>query len=277
MQRIPRFWGIHAEPTMVWKIFLGLLPFVLMIGTYMIASHYRLQDNPQDKLLPSISKMSDSMKRMAFEKDKRKGEYLLWKDTGDSLQRLYYGVGSAAAVGMLLGINMGVFPGFRALFLPFIKFLSIIPPLAILPILFISFGVDELGKCMLIFIGTLFMITRDIYAAIGTTIHKEQITKALTLGASQFQLAYRIVLPQIMPRLISTLRICFGAAWLFLLASEGLASTSGLGYRIYLVRRYLAMDVIIPYVAWITLIGYTHDLILFKLNEWKYSWYSQKG
>jgi NitT/TauT family transport system permease protein len=64
-----------------------------------------------------------------------------------------------------------------------------------------------------------------------------------------------------------------GPAWLFLIASEAIAATSGLGYRIFLVRRYLAMDTIIPYVLWIVLIGFTVDWLLRKTVQWKYSWY----
>ncbi len=64
-----------------------------------------------------------------------------------------------------------------------------------------------------------------------------------------------MVLPQIWPRLIDSLRLTLGSAWLFLIAAEAIASTEGLGYRIFLVRRYLAMDVILPYVVWITLLA----------------------
>ena len=56
-------------------------------------------------------------------------------------------------------------------------------------------------------------------------------------------------MPQVLPQLIDTVRLALGAAWLFLIAAEAIASTEGLGYRIFLVRRYLAMDVILPYVA----------------------------
>ena len=52
------------------------------------------------------------------------------------------------------------------------------------------------------------------------------------------------------------MRLGLGPAWIFLISAEAIASTGGLGYRIFLVRRYLAMDVILPYVAWITLLAY---------------------
>jgi NitT/TauT family transport system permease protein len=128
---------------------------------------------------------------------------------------------------------------------------------------------------VLIFTGTFPLICRDIYLY-TKKIPQEQITKSLTLGAGQFRTTYSIILPQIVPRLIDTTRLSFGAAWLFLIASEAIASTDGLGYRIFLVRRYLSMDVIIPYVILITLLGFIIDWLLKKIIIWKYSWYTEQ-
>jgi NitT/TauT family transport system permease protein len=167
-------------------------------------------------------------------------------------------------------------PGVRCVGLAFTTFIANIPPLAILPILFISFGVDELGKTMLIFLGTAPLITRDIYLATGR-IPRENIVKALTLGASQAGVIYRIVYPQVIPRLIDTVRLSLGAAWLFLIASEAIASQNGLGYRIFLVRRYLSMDMIIVYVVWITLLAYAFDYGLRQLVAYRYPWYNPRS
>ena len=272
MRKLPKFFGIHADPSKTLKVLLAVLPFILLVSVYLIASDYRHTRNPSDKLLPTLSKMVDSVQRVAFKRHKRTGEYQLLSDTIASLRRIGIGLGFSALCGLLLGLNLGLLPGFRSLFLPFITFISIIPPLAILPILFITFGVDELVKVMLIFIGTFPIITRDIYLAVKK-IPGEQIIKALTLGASQFSVAYRVVVPQIIPRLMDTVRINMGPAWLFLIASEAIAATSGLGYRIFLVRRYLAMDIIIPYVLWIVLIGFAIDWLLRKIVRTRYSWY----
>jgi NitT/TauT family transport system permease protein len=265
--------GIHADPPRILRLALGILPFVLLIAAYVTVSHIRLQENPRDKLTPSLSQMASAVKIMAFTEDNRTGTYLMLEDTLSSLRRIIIGLGAAALVGLFLGMNMGMLPGMGATLLPFITFISIIPPLAILPVLFIIFGVGELGKVMLIFIGGTFVITRDIYHTTNR-IPKEQIVKALTLGASQFQVIYQVVLPQIVPRLLEMVRLTLGAAWLFLIASEAIASTDGLGYRIFLVRRYLSMDIIIPYVLWITLLGYLMDSVLRWIVNWKYQWYT---
>jgi NitT/TauT family transport system permease protein len=79
-----------------------------------------------------------------------------------------------------------------------------------------------------------------------------------------------------MPRLIDTVRLSLGAAWLFLIASEAIASQDGLGYRIFLVRRYLSMDIIIIYVTWITGLAFCFDFGLRKLVALRYPWYNPK-
>jgi NitT/TauT family transport system permease protein len=146
-----------------------------------------------------------------------------------------------------------------------------IPPLAMLPILFIVLGLEETAKIALIVIGVLPCVARDLSLRIGE-LPQEQLVKAQTLGASTWQVALRVVLPQTLPRLIDALRLSLGAAWLFLIAAEAIASTEGLGYRIFLVRRYLAMDVILPYVAWITLLAVLSDWLLRRLRAAAFTW-----
>jgi len=269
------FRGLHASPPRPLRWALAALPFILVVIFYIIAADMRHSANPDDKLLPGFSHMVHSIEEIALKPDKRTGEILLISDTLASLRRIGFGVIISAIAGLFLGINTGMLPGWRALQLSFITFISMIPPLAILPILFIALGVGETAKVALITLGIFPIITRDIYIEV-TQIPREQIVKALTLGASQFGVIYRIVLPQIIPRLIDTVRLSLGPAWLFLIASEAIAATNGLGYRIFLVRRYLAMDVILPYVFWITFLGFTFDWLLRKLMNRCYPWYQRR-
>lgn len=250
---------------------LALLPFAVAMAGYLLASYWRHLDNDQDKLLPTLTQMGEAMFRLAFTPDAQTEQYLLWSDTLASLWRLAQGAVLAATTGLLLGLNIGLLPRLRALAGPFVTFVSMVPPLAVLPIIFIVFGVDELAKVMLIFIGLFPLITRDVSLAVER-LPAEQITKALTLGASTNAVIYRIVMPQMMPRLIDATRLSLGAGWLFLIAAEAIASTDGLGYRIFLMRRYLAMDVILPYVVWITLLGFLIDYALRAWLRWRYPW-----
>ena len=157
---------------------------------------------------------------------------------------------------------------------PVVAVLSMVPPLALLPILFIVMGLGEASKITLIVVGTTLKLIRDIALRVGD-IPREQLIKAQTLGASTAQIVSRIVLPQILPRLIDSVRLEIGPAWLFLIAAEAIAADSGLGYRIFLVRRYLSMDVILPYVAWITLLAFLMDLGLRVLQRKAFPWFAQ--
>ena len=106
---------------------------------------------------------------------------------------------------------------------------------------------------------------------------REQIIKAQTLGASVWQMMMRVVLPQTLPRLVTAVRLGLVPAWIFLISAEAIASTAGLGYRIFLVRRYLAMDVILPYVVWITLLAFVIDRLLLMLSRRAFPWYHLGG
>jgi NitT/TauT family transport system permease protein len=251
---------------------LALLPFALAVAAYLVASHLRLAENPQDKILPSLGQMAEAVQRMAFAPDPQSGDYVWWQDTWASLKRIGIGVGTAAALALLAGLNMGLRPWMRDLFGDFLTFLSMVPPLAILPILFIALGVDEVSKVALIFLGVFPVMARDMLFTVEK-VPREQLTKAITLGASKWGVIYRIVMPQVVPRLIDNVRLALGAAWLFLIAAEAIAATEGLGYRIFLMRRYLAMDVILPYVAWIVALGFLFDWLLRMLVSKRYGWY----
>jgi NitT/TauT family transport system permease protein len=211
------------------------------------------------------------MQAMAFEEDKRSGRYLFWTDTGASLRRLGIGVAIAAVIGLSLGLAIGLFPYVEGALAPFVAVLSMIPPLAVLPILFITFGLGELSKVVLIIIGIAPFLVRDVAFRVGE-LPEELLVKAQTLGASSWQILLRVAGPMVLPRLIGALRLSLGPAWLFLIAAEAIAATEGLGYRIFLVRRFLAMDVILPYVAWITLLAFAMDWLLARLSRRFFAW-----
>jgi NitT/TauT family transport system permease protein len=263
---------INLKPERGAGIALGALPFLILLAVYVQASAARLAENADDKLLPSLATMGGTFERLATEENRRTGDVLLWVDTGASLKRLLTGVAISMGLGLVFGVITGLIPFVRRTLSPLIKVLSMIPPLAVLPILFIALGVDELSKVVLIVFGVAPCITRDVQQRVEE-LPAELLIKAQTLGASTWQLILRIVLPQTVPRMIDATRLALGSAWLFLIAAEAIAATEGLGYRIFLVRRFLDMDVILPYVAWITLLAFSLDFALRLVNRVAFPWY----
>jgi NitT/TauT family transport system permease protein len=262
---------VNQHPGRGGIVSLGLLPFLLLAFAYVVGSNIRIAANPDDKLLPTPHTLVETIKSYAAEEDSRSGEVLLWLDTWASLKRILIALTISAAIALTAGLAIGVIPFIRATLSPFIGAIAMIPPLAVLPILFIVMGLGESAKITLMVIGITPVIIRDL-ALRASELPTEQLIKAQTLGASTWQLILRVFLPQMWPRLIDAVRLQLGCAWLFLIAAEAIASTEGLGYRIFLVRRYMAMDVILPYVVWITLLAFLMDWGLKLLRGRLFPW-----
>ncbi|KXG85187.1 ABC transporter permease [Agrobacterium bohemicum] len=262
---------INTRPSSGGRLALAALPFAAVLIAYTIGSATRLAENANDKLLPDLTGFADAINRMAFIPDARTGDIVLWTDTIASLIRLFSGLGIATAIALIVGMLIGMLPYARSLLSPFVGAISMVPPLALLPILFIALGLGEVSKVALIVIGVTPVMIRDL-ALRALELPREQIIKAETLGGNSWQIALRVVLPQVLPRLITCIRLQIGPAWLFLIAAEAISADAGLGYRIFLVRRYLAMDVIFPYVVWITLIAVLTDWLLERLRLAVFPW-----
>lgn len=253
------------------RLLWGGLPILLLLLAYVLAAAQRHAANPADKILPLPSGMAKAMSALLFERDVLSGQWLFWADTLASLQRLGLGLGIATITALVLGLVLGALPPVRATLGPLVTAIAVIPPIALLPILFIALGLGETAKVALIAIGVAPVMLRDIAGHVAA-LPREQIVKAQTLGAGSWQILLRVALPQAMPRLLQALRLALGPAWVFLISAEAIASDVGLGYRIFLVRRYLAMDVIIPYVAWIALLAIVMDVVLSQSSKRLFPW-----
>lgn len=264
-----KLFDIHAKPGRTTSFLLSIVLFAGCIAAYGITAYVRHKENPKDKVVPTFSEMVGGLKRAAFEKD-RKGDLRLWVDTIASGRRFLISL-AFLSLAVVLGLLMGVFPYMKLIFLRFMTFFDKIPALAVLPILFIIFGLGEVSKIALILIGVFPTITLDTFLR-ADDVPREQITKGLALGSSQFEIAFRVVFPQIFPTVLNTIRLNFKAMILFLIAGESLAASVGLGYRIFVVRRYIAMDIIIPYVLWMSLLVFTADLLVRLWITKRYTW-----
>ena len=165
---------INQKPDRLERLALGALPFVLLFIAYAVGSYLRRLENPSDKLLPSLEAMGDAFWRMAFVADRRSGDYLLWTDTAESLFRLSSGLGISLILAVAFGVAIGFVPRARAGLSPFVAAISLIPPITVLPILFIIFGLGEASKIALIVVGTAPVMARSLAQAVNE-IPQEQI------------------------------------------------------------------------------------------------------
>ena len=277
---------VHAKPNRVTTIVLSWMLFATGIGLYFYISSKRHHENPEDRIMPTVSQMfhgaTNAITNPA-EDDEAVAENaslrqkfltsMLWKDTVATSRRFIFSI-LLLIPAVLLGLHMGLFPYVGVFFLRFILFFDKIVALSLLPILFIVFGIDELSKIMLIVIGVTPTIILDTFN-LTKGVPNEQVVKAFTLGASDFDVAYRVVMRQIMPRVLNSIRLNLKAVMLFLFAGEMIASTDGLAYRIALLRRHMGMDVIIPYVLWVALLLFLVDFGMRVANRKLHPWFQE--
>jgi len=209
-------------------------------------------------------------KHGAASKYLKQGESLLWQDTRASGKRVLISMIFIFA-GIYIGLFMGAFPFAEKVLYRFVLFFDKIPAIAVLPILFILFGLGETSKIALIVIGVAPTIILDTYLKVKE-VHDEQLVKGLTLGASQPEVVFRIIFPQIIPKVLDTVRLNFKSVILFLIAGEALAAEAGIGYRIFVVRRYMDMATIFPYVVWISMLAFIVDMAFRTWIDSQYKW-----
>jgi NitT/TauT family transport system permease protein len=178
----------------------------------------------------------------------------LWSDITASLLRVLAGFGLSALVALPLGIAMGANATFCRLLEPLLALLRYMPAPAFIPLLIIYFGLGELPKVLLIFIGTLFFNTLMIMDAVKF-VPRELLETALTLGGKKRDLLLRVIAPFIAPQVLDAFRINMAAAWNLVIVAELVAADSGLGKRITLAQRFLRTDQIFLGLIVIGLIG----------------------
>jgi NitT/TauT family transport system permease protein len=280
--------SISARPSRITCWVFSWLLFAVGISLYFYTAQKRHKENPDDRVVPTMAQLGAGIYQAAMSPDadeeqaadaagqsalERFRNGMLWKDTVASSRRFLYGL-ALLFPAVLLGLHMGIFPYFGVFFLRFILFFDKIIALSVLPILFIAFGIDELSKVMLIVIGVTPTIILDTFN-LTKSVPPEQLVKGFTLGARDFDVAYRVVLKQIWPRVLNSIRLNLKPLMLFLFAGEMIASTDGLAYRIALLRRHMGMNIIIPYVLWVALLLFLVDLTMRLLNKKLHPWFRE--
>ncbi|MET0412907.1 MAG: ABC transporter permease [Polyangiaceae bacterium] len=195
----------------------------------------------------------------------------LWLDFRASFLRVGAGFLLAAALGIPIGLCMGGFKSCEALLQPLTEFVRYIPVPALIPILMVIFGIDELPKVMLIWAGTFFQLSLMVADEVRRVPY-ELLQVSYTLGASR-SLALRLVLWRAaMPGIFDALRLCNGWAWTYLVVAELVAANEGMGFRVLKFSRFLQTPKIWVYLLLLGVIGLALDLLFRRLNRRLFHW-----
>ncbi|WP_243207169.1 ABC transporter permease [Mediterraneibacter hominis] len=177
----------------------------------------------------------------------------------------------ALIVGLPLGLLMGWYRPLDKLVKPIFELIRPLPPIAWIPIVIVLLGIGTVAKSFIIFFTTFVPIVINSYTGIRET-NQVYINYAKTCGYSNWRIFWTIGIPSAMPLAFAGMVIALGNGWGTLIAAEMLASSSGLGYMIFMGRNYGRIDIIIAGMLVIGLIGLGLTTALSKIENYVLKW-----
>lgn len=248
---------------------LGFLIPALVLAAWQVAWTYRLQPRT---ILPSPHQVLTAADSFFFGHRAAALSGVVyfkgagWGHIAASLTRCGQAWALAVAVGLVVGLGLGLSRWVADLLDPFSNALRAVPLFAWLPLASVEFGIGETSARILIFIGALWPVviaTTDSVARVPSA----QIEAARMLGTPRSRLWRRVYLPSALPEIVTGLRLSLTLAWTCVIVGELGGTTSGVGAMMNAARESGATDQIIVGIFVFAIIGYGADRLLRTLTR----------
>lgn len=233
--------------------------------------------NPKQTTIPSYSKLAEGVQRV-FQKQgtsENPKPPMFWADVGATLWRLTVGLGIGVTASILIGVLMGCYRWIEAPLSPIIMFMSKVPPIAMMPLYFAVAGIGFRMFVLMVSLGVFFAMTQTIFQAVRDNVSDEAISKAYTLGASEFEVIYEVIWKQILPNVLDCIRSQIGPAMIYLLAAEYSMGEPGVGCQIRMQGKLLNFHIIFVYIVVLGVLGLILDLGLERFRKWLCPWFRE--
>ena len=178
-----------------------------------------------------------------------------------STQRVFFGVSLGVLLAVPVGFCLGWYRGVRTFVDPVINFFRALPPIALIPLVIVYFGIGETAKIAILFYASFFAGVIVMYEGIAQ-ISPIFVKVARTLGASDAEIFGKVIVPLTVPHILTAVRVALGVAWATLVASELIAAQQGLGALIQNASAFFQLDIIYVGIICIGLIALAMDLAL---------------
>lgn len=246
-------------------VLLAILTPAVLLGVWALAASQGWIGNV---ILPSPRAVFDSLADMVVNGYSGVG---LFTHIGISLARVMTAFVCGGVLGTLCGVLRGRVRAIDALFLVPAETLRPIPPLGIIPLFILWFGIGELSKVLLIFL-SVFLITMVNAQAGAANCPQDILRAAATLGASRWQTFRFAILPAALPQIMTGLRLAMGTALSVLVASELLGGDRGLGFIVLDASNFFRTAYVFAGVVVIGVIGFASDRGLAWLSRRLVHW-----
>ncbi len=178
-----------------------------------------------------------------------------------STQRVFLGVTLGIVAAVPVGFLLGWYRGVRTFIDPVVNFFRALPPIALIPLVIVYFGIGEVAKIAILFYAAFFSGVIVMYEGIAQ-ISPIYVRVARTLGASDGEIFRKVILPLTVPHILTALRVALGVAWATLVASELIAAQQGLGALIQNASSFFQLDIIYLGIICIGFIALAMDTAL---------------
>lgn len=195
----------------------------------------------------------------------------LWVHIRASLGRSLTGFLLALACALPVAFLMGWYRRFRLIVEPWIKFIKSIPPIAYIPLVIVAQGIGESAKITVIFIGSFLVMVISIYGGV-VSVDNTLIKAARVLGANDFHIFTKVVVPASTPFILTAMRLGMTASLTTLIAAELTGAQVGLGQMIQEASMYFQMDVVLLGILLIGIMGLILDRAIAFLERRLTGW-----
>jgi NitT/TauT family transport system permease protein len=188
-----------------------------------------------------------------------------------STQRVFLGVALGITLAVPVGFVLGWYRQIRSFIDPLINFFRALPPIALIPLVVVYFGIGEFAKVVILFYASFFAGVIVMYEGIAQ-ISPIYVRVARTLGATDGEIFRKVIIPLTVPHMLTALRVALGVAWATLVASELIAAQQGLGALIQNASSFFQLDIIYVGIICIGFIALAMDLAIRAFTRRLVAW-----
>jgi len=250
---------------------------VVLLGFYQWLSVRQTAINPKQTTIPSYAKLAEGVQRVFQMQGTAENPKppMFWNDVGATLWRLAVGLGLGVVASIVVGVLMGCYRWIEAPLSPIIMFMSKVPPIAMMPLYFAVAGIGFRMYILMVALSVFFAMAQAIFQAVRDNVSDEAISKAYTLGASEFEVIYEVIWKQILPNVLDCIRSQIGPAMIYLLAAEYSMGEPGVGCQIRMQGKLLNFHVIFVYIVVLGVLGLVLDFAVEWFRKWLCPWFQE--
>jgi len=196
----------------------------------------------------------------------------LWTHVKISAGRALVGLAVGGGLGLVLGLLTGSVRWLETLLDSTIQMIRNIPALALIPLVILWFGIDEMAKLFLIAVSVFFPIYINTFHGIRN-VDPGLIEMGRTYGLSRWGLYTQVVLPGALSSILVGLRFSLGLMWVILIVAETISAQAGIGYLTMNAREFLQTDIVLVGILLYALLGKLADLFARSLERYWLRWH----